>query len=64
MSAPRKPQLTERQAERVERARQVLAASTGKNLDLTERLAKRVGALEFRLEELLALIAELTGGAR
>jgi hypothetical protein len=62
MSAARKPELTPDQAAYVARARKALDAGTDKNLDILDRLAQRVGSLEWHMGELLALIAELTGG--
>jgi hypothetical protein len=63
VSAPRKPELNADQAAYVERAREALQSSGDKNLDILDRLAQRVGSLEWHMGELLAVIDQLTGGA-
>jgi hypothetical protein len=62
MNAARKPQLTRDQAERVARARQVLTDSKASADRDPMSISYRLGALEWHAGELLALIAELTGG--
>jgi len=64
VSAPRKPELDAVQAASVERAREVLEAGTDPDEDLIERLARRVGALEYHVAELLALVGKLSGGEK
>lgn len=66
MSAARKPKpvLTAEQARTVDHARKALETPGDKNLDAVERLAARVGALEWHVGELLALVEKLTGGGQ
>ena len=47
------------QAQRVERARQVLAGQSPSMYELAD-MAGRIGSLEWHLEELLSLVGELT----
>jgi hypothetical protein len=62
MSAPRKPQLNEDQAARVERAREALEASRAD--DEPDNYGKHLGRLEAHLAFVFDVIDELTGGAR
>ena len=62
MSTPRKPRLTEDQAARVASARADLAASAAD--EAGDHSMEHQAVLEYRLQNVLELIAELTGGAK
>jgi hypothetical protein len=63
LSAARKSRLTEGQARTVARAREILTDKGDQDQDFVDRLASRVGSLEWYTGELLVLVGDLTGGA-